>query len=179
MDAHRVEPSQALRRYAQDRHRHRVWLSHSLGVSQPIAFETTLWIRHLRLCPLGGHGTLCSFGGVLNPLWANRVCGVLRIQRGWSHQHSNGSSVLASNRCYRSIGFSLLKYHRVRPPHPRLLWAFTGCQPPRMFSLQSFVNRIGRSNRENGHLVSESTHRSCGLAPPSMLFRDVTHGGVC
>ena len=33
-----------------------------------------------------------------------------------------------------------------------------------MFSLQSFVNRIGRSNRENGHLVSESTHRSCGLA---------------
>ena len=40
-----------------------------------------------------------------------------------------------------------------------------GLQPPRMFSLQSFVNRIGRSNRENGHLVSESTHRSCGLAP--------------
>ena len=39
-----------------------------------------------------------------------------------------------------------------------------GLQPPRMFSLQSFVNRIGRSNRENGHLVSESTHRSCGLA---------------
>ena len=62
------------------RHRHRVWLSHSLGVSQPIAFETTLWIRHLRLCPLGGHGTLCSFGGVLNPLWANRVCGVLGIK---------------------------------------------------------------------------------------------------
>ena len=40
------------------------------AIHQPIAFETTLWIRHLRLCPLGGHGTLCSFGGVLNPLWA-------------------------------------------------------------------------------------------------------------
>ena len=42
-----------------------------------------------------------------------------------------------------------------------------GLVPAGMFSLQSFVNRIGRSNRENGHLVSESTHRSCGLAWPA------------
>ena len=87
------------------RHRHRVWLSHSRGGSQPIAFETTLWIRHLRLCPLGGHGTLCSFGGVLNPLWANRVCGVLRIQRGWSHQHSKGRYW---HRCWVVVGMSAL-----------------------------------------------------------------------
>ena len=39
----------------------------------------------LALCPLGGHGTLCSFGGVLNPLWANRVCGVHRQLEPPSH----------------------------------------------------------------------------------------------
>ena len=78
---------------------HRVWLSHSLPsvCRPPIAFETTLWIRHLRLCPLGGHGTLCSFGGVLNPLWANRVCGVhglslhtFGVSAAVGHQHPVG-----------------------------------------------------------------------------------------
>ena len=48
----------------------RIWLSHSLGVSQSNAFEATLWVRHLRLCPLGGDGTLCPLGGLRNPLWA-------------------------------------------------------------------------------------------------------------
>ena len=48
----------------------RIWLSHSLGLSQSNAFEATLWVRHLRLCPLGGDGTLCPLGGLRNPLWA-------------------------------------------------------------------------------------------------------------
>ena len=50
------------------RHWNRFWLSHSLGVSQSNAFEATLWVRHLRLCPLRGDGTLCPLGGIRNPL---------------------------------------------------------------------------------------------------------------
>ena len=54
-------------------HRHRLWLSNSLGVSQSITFEATLWLRHLRLCPLGGDGPLCPLGGILNPLCPSRL----------------------------------------------------------------------------------------------------------
>ena len=56
----------------------RIWLSHSLGVSQSNAFEATLWVRHLRLCPLGGDGTLCPLGGLRNPLWAPHAFGLHR-----------------------------------------------------------------------------------------------------
>ena len=50
-----------------------LWSGRTLATLRHFPFEATLWLRHLRLCPFRGDGTLCPLGGILNPLCPHHV----------------------------------------------------------------------------------------------------------